>query len=369
MVEVFKRYAFISYNHCDVKIAKWLQQKLESYKLPAEIHNEFEDTRYLRPVFRDKTDLNTGILSDELKKNLKTSKYLIVICSPNSANSKWVSDEVQSFIDWGRLDYIIPFIVDGVPGSREQECFPLALRQLTQEHPEQELLGISISEVGREKALMRVVSRMLDVEFDVLWKRHLRDKKKRMIAISISFPVIVALLYYFSVPVSLSVQLYDDTHNLPMPDNAVLSIDGVEYQLNNLDTLIKIKSMPGYYKGRSLDIEFCSVYYDTIMKTVLLNKVDNVFQLNLYRDKTFSIYAGKVIGDDGDAIGNAHVKIESYETTTNESGYFRIEIPLNEQTEFKPIEIVKEGYLRIYREDESPYEELIYVLHNTRMAY
>lgn len=35
-----KRYAFISYNHKDANWAKWLQEKLESYKLPADIHNQ-----------------------------------------------------------------------------------------------------------------------------------------------------------------------------------------------------------------------------------------------------------------------------------------------------------------------------------------
>ena len=46
-------YAFISYNHRDIKAAKWLHKKLESYKLPTEIHNEYEDSKYLRPVCRD----------------------------------------------------------------------------------------------------------------------------------------------------------------------------------------------------------------------------------------------------------------------------------------------------------------------------
>ena len=71
-----KRYAFISYNHKDAKWAKWLQEKLESYKLPADIHNEFENSRYLRPVFRDKTDLNTGVLANELRKELEESKMV-----------------------------------------------------------------------------------------------------------------------------------------------------------------------------------------------------------------------------------------------------------------------------------------------------
>lgn len=80
-----QNFAFISYNHKDVKHAKWLQNKLESYKLPTEIHNEFDDSRFIRPVFRDQTDLNTGVLSNVLRDQLEASRYLIVICSPNSA--------------------------------------------------------------------------------------------------------------------------------------------------------------------------------------------------------------------------------------------------------------------------------------------
>ena len=31
----YRYYAFISYNHRDEKVAKWLQSRLEHYKLPS----------------------------------------------------------------------------------------------------------------------------------------------------------------------------------------------------------------------------------------------------------------------------------------------------------------------------------------------
>lgn len=96
----YKRYAFISYSHKDVKEAKWLHKHLEYYKLPSDIFNEYdENNRYLRPVFRDKEDIGTGVLKSVLRKELEVSKYLIVICSPNSAQSTYVSQEAQVFID------------------------------------------------------------------------------------------------------------------------------------------------------------------------------------------------------------------------------------------------------------------------------
>ena len=98
----YRRYAFISYNHRDVASAKWLHRRLERYRLPSSVHNDYEASRYLRPVFRDQEDLSGGVLRDELREELLTSRYLIVICSPHAAESEWVSREVQTFIDAGR---------------------------------------------------------------------------------------------------------------------------------------------------------------------------------------------------------------------------------------------------------------------------
>ena len=55
--------------------------------------------------------------SSATRDNLDKSKYLILICSPNSAKSEYVNDEAEYFIKNGRTDHIIPLIVDGVPHS------------------------------------------------------------------------------------------------------------------------------------------------------------------------------------------------------------------------------------------------------------
>lgn len=370
-----KRYAFISYNHKDVKWAKWLQNKLESYKLPSDINNEFEDCRYLRPIFRDKTDLNTGILANELRKELEESKYLVVICSPNSSKSSWVSDEVKAFIEMGRLDYIIPFIVSGAPHNYserdcknpyEDECFPLFLRQYTQQHPELELLGISTDEVGKEKALIRVVSRMLGLNFDVLWKRHERQKRNRLITLCISAVVLTLLIYWLAVPISLSLQINDDRHHLPKPENMTIIIGNSSYKLKSLDTTLVINNFPGYFRGRTINILFSGTYYHKISKDVNISvgmKSSCVF--NLSRDDTFRFFSGKVVDDSGNGIPEAKIIVgNDYSTLTDGKGTFSIEIPTERQTSTKTIEIQKTGYQTIRRNDECPNKELLYLLPN-----
>jgi len=128
----FKYFAFISYNHEDKKAAKTLQNKLQKFSLPIKIQQEKDYPKYVSPIFRDDTDTKAGDLPPHLKKGLSESKYLIVICSPSSANSKWVQQEIEYFISLGRGKNILPFIIEGVPNANnceiDKECFPKPLK-------------------------------------------------------------------------------------------------------------------------------------------------------------------------------------------------------------------------------------------------
>ena len=174
-----KYFAFISYMRKDEKWAQWLQHELEHYRLPLNIRQANTDMpKEIRPVFKDTTDLSAGILVEEIQQALEQSKFLIVICSPRSSKSEWVGKEVQSFIDMGRSKYIIPFIVGGKPyaDNSEEECFPLALRLLSDE---KELLGVNINEAGREAAVVKTVAHMFGLEFDTLWQRRERERRRK----------------------------------------------------------------------------------------------------------------------------------------------------------------------------------------------
>ena len=172
-----KYYAFISYKREDEKWAKWLQNKLEHYKLPSNLNGRTDLPKEIRPIFRDQSELAGGVLADEIQKALEASKYLIVICSPRAAQSQWVGKEVQSFIDMGRTDKIIPFIIGGTAHAQnpEDECFPSALLNLP---PERELLGINIDEMGRDAAAVKVVAQMFGLKFDTLWQRYERERRR-----------------------------------------------------------------------------------------------------------------------------------------------------------------------------------------------
>ena len=178
MAENKEYYAFISYKREDEKWAKWLQDKLEHYRFPTNLNGRTDLPKNIRPTFRDVTDLKPGLLAEEISNALHNSQWLIVVCSPRSAKSPWVCKEAQTFIDLGREDHIIPFVIEGNPFSNDTatECYPDSLRNLT---GGKELLAANINEMGRDAAVIKVVARMFGLRFDTLWQRHERDKRRR----------------------------------------------------------------------------------------------------------------------------------------------------------------------------------------------
>ena len=197
-METRKYFAFISYKREDEWWAKWLAHKLEDFKLPTSLNGK-ELPKNLRPVFRDIDELSAGNLPKQIYHALSVSKNLIVVCSPRSAQSKWVNKEINDFIaiKGGKSDNIFPFIIEGNPYSKDSknECFPEILRNL---HDNEERLGGNINEQGgRDAALVKIISGMLGVSFDSLWQKHEREQKKKRKWITIA--TIIAFLCISSV--------------------------------------------------------------------------------------------------------------------------------------------------------------------------
>ena len=132
----YKYYAFISYSRKNSKAAAYFHRQLEHFRIPVKYvaeENRPPRQKFLRPIFRDRRDLeaNENSFTDDIKKALENSRYLIVLCSPESAQSKWVDEEIKHFLETHNNDYrlIVPVVLSGCPGcTNETECLPLSLR-------------------------------------------------------------------------------------------------------------------------------------------------------------------------------------------------------------------------------------------------
>ena len=109
----YKYFAFISYKSDDLKEAWALKKKLDSYKLPSVLRKQYKKEKLpTYEAFLDKTNIQPGILTDELRDNLDNSRYLIVICSPRSAKSNYVKAEIEWFTRDGREKDMYLFIIE-----------------------------------------------------------------------------------------------------------------------------------------------------------------------------------------------------------------------------------------------------------------
>lgn len=198
----YEYFAFISYKEEDAEWAKWLQRKLEHYKLPTALRKENPDLpERISPIYEYKSEAGGGRLKEVIWKGLTSSKYLIVICSPRATKSDWLNNGIRYFVESGQEVNIIPFILEGKPkaDNPEEECFPSELLKLT---GDRELRGININEMGRDAATVKVVSRMFDVKFDSLWQRYEREQKRKrwmwlifMLSIIMTIFIIVFLIF------------------------------------------------------------------------------------------------------------------------------------------------------------------------------
>jgi len=207
-----KYWAFISYSHKDSAIADWLHKKLETYRVPGSLvgtpTRDGTAPARLIPIFRDREELPTSSqLGDNLQRALQQSRYLVVICSPASAQSRWVEEEIRAFKNWHGRDRIIALIGSGIPNASHaaDEAFPNSLRFETDGA---ESAPVRIEPIaadlraegdGRQRAFLKIAAGLLGVGFDDLYQREKRREHRRRILVGTAIVariLILAALYW-----------------------------------------------------------------------------------------------------------------------------------------------------------------------------
>ena len=358
--------AFISYNSKDDRWAKWLQRKLESYNMPVVIRNEQDEVvrREEKPeklrVFRYRADLNTVSLNDGLARELDDARWLIVISSPNSAKSTWVGKEIQYFINTGRRDHILPFIVSGKSYSGdERECLNPVLKAA---FPDGDILGVSIDDYGddpriyrRRKALVRTVSMLIEVPdaYGYLWNRY-RMRFWEGVALKTTGAVTIVLMlfwaWHYNAEFDTQIRLNDITPAnsfLPTPDSLKfrLFLDNEEKTLilTETDGTGTYKNLPGRFANKEARLTFEAEGYERVDTVVILPRNGDVI-INIHRDDTYGVLAGTIMDEQGLPVGGATVEVEGLICTSQEDGSFRLDIPIEKQKPCPHVRISKAGY-------------------------
>lgn len=219
----FYRYdVFISYRHLepDRSWAQWIHTALETYRVPHKLVKERGFPRRIGRVFRDEDELPASAdLNHEIAQALKESRFLLVVCSPNTPESEWVNGEVAVFRELGRHNQILALLIEGEP----VRSFPRSLIEirrtitdeagLTKEEIEEvEPLAADVRPTRKEPekylkrmAKLRLLACILGCRFDDLRQREL-ERRKRYVAWGAAAAV-AALLVLGGMGYSIRVQM------------------------------------------------------------------------------------------------------------------------------------------------------------------
>ncbi len=187
-------WAFLSYSHADARWANRLHRALEHFAMPRRLVGAETPVgpapKRLHPIFRDREELVAyrPILGGRLVAALEGSGYLIVVCSPASARSRWVNEEIARFRATHGHERILAVIVDGKPfasldpDEADQECFPEALRRRVGDDagPEPIAADLRPERDGLRLAVLKLAAGMLGVGLDELVQRDARRRQRRL---------------------------------------------------------------------------------------------------------------------------------------------------------------------------------------------
>jgi tetratricopeptide (TPR) repeat protein len=191
-------FAFLSYSHRDQELADWLHSQLEDFRVPKNLAGQLSENgiipKRLRPIFRDQHDLAAADdLGEEIEEALSNSRFLIVLCSPDAARSRWTNAEIETFKRTRPDGCVLAAIAAGepfasdIPGREDEDCFPPALREKfdrrgrhTGKRAEPLAADLRDSAGGRRMGFLKLVAGMLGVGFDELVQRHTTRRQRRM---------------------------------------------------------------------------------------------------------------------------------------------------------------------------------------------
>lgn len=371
----YKYYAFISYRGADVKWAKWFVKKSDNYLLPTITPDDIkagnrapsklkEDDKYLYPVFRDRDNLRSGKLLDQILESIDVSRKIVVLCTPAVAQGgSWMDDELRHIIKEERISQIIPLVVEGHIYSIEEyekagrsiedpfpdECNPYVLRQYMKEHREHAaaINYIEVVEQGisnPERAFIKCVASIIDMPFEDLWNRFGKEQKRKKrirrmaVAAAVTAIAVVGLgTWMYNQPVDVQVNLNEtsvhNNHLRPLHDavvNITLDKETKSDTISSITSPALFANIPHSALGKEARITISAQDWLPTDTTVILS--ENI-TINVQRDpRPYGDIQFRLWNPNTErTYPNTTVTINGHTATANAQGVIRYAMPLAEQ--------------------------------------
>ena len=187
--ESFKYKAFISYSHSDKIDARRLHRKLDGYLPPKTLLDPTTDSKREKRsrwrIFLDDDELSAaGNLTERIREALAQSESLVVLCSPASAGSHYVNEEIRLFKQLRGSKQVFAVIVAGKRYAEKQEAFPQALKYAidadgNMTYRQDEPIAAVLQKFDVHTVFMKIAAGMLGVAYGDLANREQARRLRR----------------------------------------------------------------------------------------------------------------------------------------------------------------------------------------------
>ena len=313
----YKYDAFISYRQVnpDKSIANRLHRALENYKVPKDLVKEGFPKK-LSKIFKDVDELSANSnLSKSIEKALIDSKYLIVICSPRTKESKWIKKEIDTFIALGREEKILTLIIEGkIENSIPYELIDINKVPLAADIRDNKYYFIFDK---LNEAKLKIIAPIIGCDFDDLYRRDRKRSKIYGITFTSTISIIAFILLILSINLNKSNKNLKETNEklnqaifetsaiyaqflLPVQDDykkwekatnkliEIINSKDINRALKANDILAKYISLKGYDAGKGIDILPFWESPEYFLKTLFFRKEE--FTTGHIEDRYMSLF-------------------------------------------------------------------------------
>ena len=173
MPDTLKYRAFLARSGADAAVADRIHRALEGWRIDPKL---VDGAQTLSPIYCDRHEAvaeNSEKLEPAAVAALDKAAALIVLASPQAAQSKYVNEAIW-FFRWIHPERpVIPLIIGGTPGDPNLECFPPALGASSARagNPNNAIVAALQTEEDFDRTIAKVVAALLvlpDTDIDRL---------------------------------------------------------------------------------------------------------------------------------------------------------------------------------------------------------
>jgi hypothetical protein len=160
-------------------------------------------------------------------------------------------------------------------------------------------------------------------------------------------PLLVLFLGFYTfeyfTPFNMTVKVNEvyGIPSLPFTEGKITLTYEDKSETHSINDELVFKQISAKYKGKTARLVFSAQGYETIDSTISMKKMT---ELPIRRDHSLSLIFGAVKDEDNKPLKDVVISVLDIKTTTDETGAFRLNIPLEKQKEEQRLTAFKEGY-------------------------